>query len=84
MPNFNKETKQQIVTTGLILILAVAFFGALLILNLYITDRLGQLQVAIQNNNSRLAQIETFLNQQIQAAQSQPKAAPVVDQNSKK
>ena len=73
MKNFNidKDKSKEMIKIGLILILSAGLIAFIVLINFYYTDK------AMSNNNmQRLTRIETFLNQQIQAAQEQAQAAP--------
>ncbi|NCN25111.1 hypothetical protein COT94_00620 [Candidatus Falkowbacteria bacterium CG10_big_fil_rev_8_21_14_0_10_37_14] len=71
----NKDNKTQVISVGLILLLATALIITLITVNFYQAEKLSNLQAAIQNNANNLANIQSFLNQQIQAAsQNQPRA----------
>ena len=74
----NKDNKTQIIFVGLTLLLSAALMITLITFNFYQAEKLSNLQAAIQNNANNLANIQSFLNQQIQAAsQNQPKSGEV-------
>ncbi len=77
--NIDKDKSKEMIKIGLILILSAGLIAFIVLINFYYTDKLQQIQAMSNNNMQRLTRIETFLNQQIQAAQEQAQAAPVTD-----
>ena len=78
--NIDKDKSKEMIKIGLILILSAALIAFIVLINFYYTDKLQQIQAMSNNNMQRLTRIETFLNQQIQAAQEQNQAAPAAEQ----
>jgi hypothetical protein len=68
------KNSQQIINAASIIILIAAVISFLVLINFMMFEKLGQAQMQAQNNANRLAQIENFLNQQLQAAQTQMQA----------
>ena len=77
--NIDKDKSKEMIKIGLILILSAALIAFIVLINFYYTDKLQQIQAMSNNNMQRLTRIETFLNQQIQAAQEQNQTSPVTD-----
>lgn len=69
--NIDKDKSKEMIKIGLILILSAGLIAFIVLINFYYTDKLQQIQAMSNNNMQRLTRIETFLNQQIQAAQEQ-------------
>ncbi|GEM_PF-1327004 len=76
MKELNATIRNQYIATSAIIILIFAVVGLLVLVNYFLTDKLIALQSANQSNYTRITQIETFLNQQLQAAQKQAPASP--------
>ena len=77
--NIDKDKSKEMIKISLILILSAGLIAFIVLINFYYTDKLQQIQAMSNNNMQRLTRIETFLNQQIQAAQEQNQTSPVTD-----
>lgn len=78
--NIDKDKSKEVIKVGLILILAAGLVAFIVLINFYYSDKLQQIQAMSSNNMQRLTRIETFLNQQIQAAQEQSQTPPSTNQ----